>query len=88
MSHVTMAKQDGNNFPGGLRLSWGAISAISAALVVVFIVVVAFNGLMVSRLDRIDRSIDSLSQKVDDTNKSLLNHVSDYSVHRHADDGP
>ena len=87
MSHVTMAKQDGNNFPGGLRLSWGAISAISAALVVVFIVVIAFNGLMVSRLDRIEYSIDSLGEKVDHTNQRLLDHVSDYSVHRHVDDG-
>jgi len=75
-----MAKKDGNSFPGGLRLSWGALSAISAMLAIVLLVSLALNGLIVSRLDRIDEGIKT-------TNQSLLQHVSDYSVHRQVDDG-
>ncbi len=88
MSHVTMAKKDGNSFPGGLRLSWGALSAITGVAAIVLFTGLAVNGLMVSRLDRIEKSIDALGLKVDNTNKSLLEHVSDYSVHRHVDDAP
>ena len=87
MSHICTAKKDGNSFPGGLRLSWGALSAITAVLVVVFFVAAAFNGLMVSRLGRIEEGLDTLSDSVAATNKSLLEHVSDYSVHRQVDDG-
>lgn len=61
---VDRAERDGDGFPGGIRLSWSAISALIAVLLLFSGGIGIVNGMILKRIDAIEQRLEILDQRL------------------------
>lgn len=61
MVHARVINNDGNGFPGGVRLSWPAVSTLLAALSLGFLLL---TSMITGNLRTIQVQVDSINQRL------------------------
>jgi predicted PurR-regulated permease PerM len=84
-NHVRTEGNDKNGFPGGIRLSWAALTVVVATLGLVFAVGAHIYGVQAKAFtqlaDKMDAGFLRLGGKIDKVSKTVVGHCADPFAH-------